>query len=233
MFLIWLILISFILISTVVYTVARYKNQFIVLRIVQPLTTLLFVILASVGTLRYGMHHTYTMLIMLALTFALAGDCNLIELKKNKYFLIAILFYWLGLVSYSTTFTIFQGVSKASLILFPILIVITLITIKKFFWEGMKKNNMVAAILIYCLAWCYLLSITLTLCFNSTLLLSTLQKVLIMLGTGLYFLGDLNLSFHKFNEKFENKPYWLGALLYCIGQTLVALSASLFTIYNI
>lgn len=96
----------------------------------------------------------------------------------------------------------------------------------------MKKEKLVLPIIIYSLTWCYLLSQTLSIFFNETLFFTQVQKILILLGSGLYFLGDINLSFHKFHKKTSEKPYWLGALLYCIGQTLIALSASYFTVFN-
>ncbi len=230
MYISWILILTLIVISTTFYTVARYRNSLTFLRIIQPITTLLFVILASVGTFIYGIHHFYTMLIMLALTFALAGDCNLIELKNNRKFLISVFFYWLGIISYSIMFTYYTGFTWHTIVLFFILVSATAFTIKKFFWKGMKETNLALPIIIYCLTWCYLLSHTLTIFFSNNTLLTPMQKLLILLGTGLYFLGDLDLSFHKFNNKFKKKPYWLGALLYCIGQTLVALSASLFSI---
>lgn len=228
MFNIWIINLVLIVISTAIFGYVRYHNKYTLLRIIQPMTTLLIIVLASLGSFKFGDHHLYTMIILLALSFSLAGDCYLIEIQDNIKFLTSVLFYWLGITIYSVAITYATGFSKLTIILFVILTLGTLFTVRFKFWEGLKKTKLLVPILIYSVCWGYLLSHALTILQSDTPLLTQPQKILIMIGISLYFLGDINLSFHKFNEKVSKKPYWLGGVLYASGQTLIAISASLF-----
>lgn len=228
MFNIWIIVLVLIVISTAIFGYARYHNKHTFLRVIQPVTTLLIIVLASLGSFKFGNHHLYTMIILLALSFSLAGDCYLIELQDNVKFLTSILYYWLGIMIYSVAITYATGFSKLTIILFIVLTVGTIITVRVKFWYGLKNTILVVPILLYSICWGYLLSHALTILQSDTTLLNHQQKVLIMIGVTLYFLGDINLSFYKFNKKASQKPYWLGGVLYASGQTLIAISASLF-----
>lgn len=225
---IWIINLVLIVISTIIFGYVRYHNKYTLLRVIQPMTTLLIIVLASLGSFKFGNHHLYTMIILLALSFSLAGDCYLIELDDNTKFLTSVLFYWLGIMIYSVAITYATGFSKTTIILFIVLTLGTLLTVRFKFWYGLKGTKLLVPILLYSFCWGYLLSHALTILQSDTTLLNHTQKVLIMIGVSLYFLGDINLSFYKFNKEASKKPYWLGGVLYASGQTLIAISASLF-----
>lgn len=210
MFIKWNLIISIIIISTGFYVYFRYRDKYSGLKLIEPLTTLLFVILASVGTIRSRQCHVYIMLIMLSITFAPASDCNLLKLNDNLSFLKVVLFYWLGLFIYSLACTRFLGFYKFLIPAFIILLPLTLFRIRKFLYSGLKESGLTIPIIVYCMTWCYLLSFSLTIIFSKSNLLSSRQMLLILSGTGIYFLGDLDLSFYKFFKKDRKNITGLG-----------------------
>lgn len=208
---------------TLIYVPARYKNNYTLLKIIQPVTTLFVILLASLGLRQNNMN--FSLMILLSLTPALAGDCRLIDLSDNKEFFISVLFYWLGLMGYIIILGTYKTFTPLALAICPFLLLVSGFIIKKSLWEGMVKAHLAGTIIIYTITWAVLMSLSLSLFFSEESTFSVIQRALILAGTGLYFTGDLNLSFHKFNNYWQKKPYWLGALLYTAGQTLMALVA--------
>lgn len=218
------ILLGVIIILAGVFTYLTFKKNFSLIRIIQPFNTILIIVVAALALLTPGSHLLYIQLVMLGLIFSLGGDCNLIDIHDKVTFLPAVFFYWAGLITYSVIFTRLTGFEFWELGVFVLLLVATGITIAIFFWK--KMGDLKLPIIIYSITWCFLLSQTLTIFWSDGDFFSLTQKWLIAGGTALYYLGDLNLSFHKFNAKFIPKTYWLGPLLYWTGQTLIALNCS-------
>ena len=218
------ILLGVIFICGGVFTYATLKKDLRLVRIVQPFVTILIIVIAALALLTPGHHLLYIQLVMLGLIFSLAGDCYMIDIHNNVTFLQGVFFYWAGLIVYSVIFTWLTGFKLWELGVFALLIIVSAITTAIFFWKGMGKLKV--PIIIYAITWCYLLSQTLTIFWSGGDFFSSTQKWLIAGGTALYFISDLTLSFHKFNEKYIPKTYWLGPLIYWAGQTLIALNCS-------
>ena len=99
---------------------ARLKGSLTFRRIIQPVTTILVIILAASGFLVPGGNTIYTMLIVFGLIFCLVGDCYLVDFTDNTLFITAVGFYCTGLIVYSvilTRWTGFNLVDLAALIL--------------------------------------------------------------------------------------------------------------------
>ncbi len=218
------ILLGVIFVCGGVFVFAALKKNFPLMRIVQPFLTILIIVIAALALLTPGHHLLYVQLVMLGLIFSLAGDCYMIDIHDNTTFVQGVFFYWAGLIVYSVIFTGLTGFELWELGVFVLLLIVTAITTALFFWKGM--GNLKVPIIIYAVTWCYLLSQTLTIFWSAGDFFSSTQKWLIAGGTALYFISDLDLSFHKFNEKYISKTYWLGPLIYWTGQTLIALNCS-------
>lgn len=219
-------LLGIIFFFTLLFIYGRLKGATTALRVIQPVTTIFILILAASGFALPGHFVPFILFIILGLTFSLVGDCNLIDFDDNTLFLISIGFYWAGLVTYSVMLSLWSDFPVINLVLFLVLALGSALIIGLFLWKGL--GNLKVPIIIYILTWCYLLSRSLALPFMGSDFFSSSQAWLIAVGTAIFFLGDVYLSFHQFNERCKQKKRWLDVPLYCVGQSLIALSTSFF-----
>jgi len=205
---------------------ARLKGSLTFRRIIQPITTILVIILAAYGCLLPGGNILYTMLIVFGLIFCLVGDCYLVDFTDNKLFMTAVVFYCTGLIVYSVILTRLTGFNLVDLAALILLLIGSALILSLFLWNGL--GEMKVPIIIYMMAWCFLLSQSLTIFWSDSDFFNTTQKWLLLSGTAIFFLGDITISFHQFNEKFKDKSLWVDIPLYYLGQGLIALSTSFF-----
>ncbi|MCK4761409.1 MAG: hypothetical protein KAW12_04355 [Candidatus Aminicenantes bacterium] len=222
----WKILSAAIAVGALISIYVRRRRSLTARRIIQPITTTLVIVLAASGCLFPGSNTIYTMLVVLYLIFCLIGDCYLVDFKDNNLVLVALGFYWAGIIVYSVVLTRRTGFNLTDLTAFIILLIGCGLAIALFLWKGLGK--MKAPVIIYILTWCYLLSQSLTIFWSDSVFFSATQKWLILAGTGIFFLGDIIISFHQFNEKFQKKLLWMDVPLYYTGQGLIAISTSFF-----
>ncbi len=222
----WKILAAAILVCIVLFVYARLKRSLTVRRIIQPLTTILVIVLASSGFFSASSQTSYTFLIVLGMIFCLVGDSNLVNFRDNTQFLTAVGFYCAGLAVYAVTLTRWTGINWYDVVAFILLLVVCGLILAFFLWEGMGKMR--GYMIVYMITWCFLLCQSLTIFWSDSSLFSTTQKWLILSGTASFFIGDIVISFHQFNKHFQGKPFWLDIPLYFTGQGFIALSTSFF-----
>ena len=129
-------------------------------------------------------------------------------------------------IVYSVILTRWTGFNLVDLAALILLLIGSGLILILFLWDGL--GEMKVPIIIYMMTWCFLLSQSLTIFWSGSAFFTTTQKWLLLSGTAIFFLGDIAISFHQFNETFKDKPLWVDIPLYYLGQGLIALSTSFF-----
>jgi len=200
--------------------VARNRKDLKKTAIIQPLTTLVAIIIAVLSYLSTQGNPAYTTWILVGLALCFVADIFNIDMTNDKILYAAIGVFVIAYLEYAITFTRFNGFQPEDIVVALVFILIYII-LMRLYWNGL--GNFKIPVLIYGLVMPFMVTRAI-----STLLgdsFSTLSAVLVSIGSFMLFLGDVEYGFHRFRAPIN---FSIGPILYAGGQLLVALSCSYF-----
>ena len=144
------------LIGIAVYFWARKENNLKVVAIVQPLITVVVMIIAALGLLTPTANLGYTVLILTSLLFALIGDINNVDMTDEKTVMIGLVLFVFAYTIYPVAFTIYGGFFvPQDLIVIGISVVLYVMVIS-YCWRGLEGSRIPG--MIYGIVLFFLLS---------------------------------------------------------------------------
>ncbi|MEG1256839.1 lysoplasmalogenase [Clostridium sp.] len=189
-------------------------------------TTSILFILISISS--YAISHenfNYFIFILLALIMSLSGDVFLAFTNgnissTNKPFIFGVGSFSIAHIFFSIAFIVLVPISTSHMLLFLVLSIISIIVLKSVKGFSFKGTFPLVA------AYSIIISFMVSRAFAILPLFETnnLGTILIAVGTTLFFLSDLILSFVYFYKKCPPYMSTLNLLTYYIGQGLIALS---------
>jgi len=203
-----------------VYLVARNRNDLRRTAVIQPLTTLVSLIIAALSFLSPQADRTYTIWILIGMALCLAADIFNIDMTKDIILYAAIAVFAVAYLEYAYTFTRFNGFQRQDLIV-GIVFILIYILLMRLYWNGLGKLK--AAVMIYGLVMPFMVTRAISTLFGEAF--STTAALLVSIGSVMLFLGDAEYGLHRF---WKPMKYSIGPIFYAGGQLLIALSCSYF-----
>lgn len=210
--------VSLALIST--YMVARNRNDLKKTAIIQPLTTLVSIVIAALSLLSPAGNPGYTAWILAGLGLCLLADVFNIDMTNDKILYAAIGVFVIAYLEYAITYTRFNGFQSED-IWIGILFILVYIFLMRLYWK--KLGNFKIPVLVYGLVMPFMVTRAISTLFGDTF--STISAVLVSIGSFMLFLGDVEYGIHRFYTPIK---FSIGPILYAGGQLLIALSCSYF-----
>lgn len=210
--------VSLALIST--YMVARNRNDLKKTAIIQPLTTLVSIVIAALSLLSPAGNADYTAWILVGLGLCLLADVFNIDMTNDKILYAAIGVFVIAYLEYAITYTRFNGFQSED-IWIGILFILVYIFLMRLYWK--KLGNFKIPVLVYGLVMPFMVTRAISTLFGDTF--STISAVLVSIGSFMLFLGDVEYGIHRFYTPIK---FSIGPILYAGGQLLIALSCSYF-----
>ncbi|MEG0308470.1 MAG: lysoplasmalogenase [Clostridium sp.] len=188
-------------------------------------TSVLFILIAISS---YGISQTnskYFTFILLALIMSLSGDVFLAFTNRNisianKPFIFGVGSFSIAHIFFSIAFIVLVPISLTHMILFVVLSIISIIVLKSVKGFNFKGTLPMVA------AYSVIISFMVSRAFAVLPLFQTnnIGTILIAVGTTLFFLSDLILSFVYFYKDCPSYMSTLNLITYYVGQGLIALS---------
>ena len=205
---------------TIYYFIIKNKEDLKKNAIIQPLTTLVAIVVAVLSFLNPNVNTDYTTWILVGLGLSLLGDVLNIDMKNDRILLAAIGVFAIAYCEYGVAFTVFSGFQPQDWILGVFFLVIYgLLMI--YYWPGLGSFRI--PVLIYGLVMPFMVWRAASTFFGD--FFSLTQSILITFGTAALYIGDIEYGIHRFRHV---RKLIIGPLLYEGGQLLIALSCSYF-----
>jgi uncharacterized membrane protein YhhN len=206
----------------VFYLIARNRNDLKRTAIIQPILTVIVIVVAAMAFLSPAGEWEYTVWILVGLCLCLIGDIFNITVTKDKILYVITAVFLVAYLVYAIAFIRFNGFQPEDWIVGAVFLVIYGLLIR-LYWKGLGKYKI--PILIYGLVISFMVTRAISTLFGNTYSLAS--AILVSLGTILLFLGDIELSVHRFHEPVK---FFYGPVCYAAGQLLIALSCSYFNL---
>lgn len=188
----------------------------------KPISTLLVILIAALSFLAEGHRPGYTLGLLGGLLLSLGGDVALMFKEQRSAFTIGLVLFLLAHVAYSIVFTVPNGFHAGD---WASGAAIGLVAAGAFAYLRPGLGSMKVPVAAYVLVISFMVNRAVSSFFGDAF--TPLQAVLISLGAVLFWLSDLFLAVDRFRVRLRSAPL-IVLLLYYSGQTLIALSASLF-----
>ncbi len=209
------------LVLIIAYIMVRSRNDFKKISVIQPLTTIISLLIAGLGLLTTGAHTGYTIWIIAGLGFSLVGDFINVDMNRDTVLMGGLISFVIAYLVYSIGFTVYNGFHRQDIYIGIIMAVIYLATMV-ILWPGL--NGWRIPVLIYGLVIPILVSRSISTFFGDLFTLT--QSIFLTVGTTMLFIGDFAYGLERFREK---PPLFIGPFLYAGGQMLIALTTSFFS----
>ncbi len=203
------------------YIIVRSRKDFKKIAIIQPLTTIVSMIIAGFGLMTSGAHTGYTVWILAGLTFSLIGDFINVEMNRDSVLMAGLIAFVFAYLTYSIGFTVYNGFHREDIYIGIVMVVVYIATMA-LLWPGL--NGWKIPVLIYGLIMPFLLIRAISSFFGDFFTLT--QSIFLTVGTCMLFIGDFAYGLERFRWK---PPLFIGPFLYAGGQMLIALSTSFFS----
>jgi len=199
-----------VLISAIVAIIYRQKRNQNMYSIFKPLTTLLIISIATL--IFYKTESTYSIIILVALTFSLIGDVFLIS---DKYFLPGLASFLIAHICFIIGFTSLYGFNYSLTPLIPLL----LIGGGYFMYLKKDLNEFSLPVLVY-------IGVILVMNWQAiNLIMSNDNEIFYALAAGsiLFSLSDSILAYNKFKKPFKSaeplilSTYWISIFIFTIA----------------
>lgn len=213
------VLINVILI--LVYWVARNRQNLKLTAIVQPLTTLLSIVVAVLSFFNPQVDHNYTIWILVGLGLSFLADIFNIDMNNDKIFFAGIAVFILAYLEYAITFTVFNDGFHSQDILVGIIFILLYALLMRLLWKGLGKYKL--PVLIYGLIMPFM--VTRAISTLSGGIFTTTAAVLVTAGSLMLYLGDVEYGLQRF---YKPGKFTIGPICYAGGQLLIALSCAFF-----
>ncbi len=200
--------------------VSRNRNDLKTTAVIQPLSTLVSLIVVALSFFSTRVNPSYTTWILVGLGLCLLADVFNIDMTNDKILFAAIGVFIIAYLEYAVTFTRFNGFQPEDIGIGAIFILIY-IFLMRLYWA--KLGNFKIPVLIYGMVLPFMVTRAISTLFGDTF--STTSAILISVGSFMLFLGDVEYGIHRFRTPVK---FSIGPILYVGGQLLVALSCSYF-----
>ena len=205
---------------TVYYFIIKNKEDLKKNALIQPLTTLVAIVVAALSFLHPNVNPAYTTWILVGLGLSFLADIFNIDMKNDRILLAAIGVFVIAYTEYGIAFTVFSGFQSQDWFLaafFLIIYILLMIT----YWPGLGSFRV--PVLLYGLVMPFMVWRAASTFFGN--FFSLTQSILVTAGTAALYIGDIEYGFHRFRKPLK---LIVGPLLYEGGQLLIALSCSYF-----
>jgi uncharacterized membrane protein YhhN len=205
---------------TIYYFIIKNKEDLKKNAIVQPLTTLVAIVVAALSFLDPNVNRAYTLCILAGLGLSFLGDVFNIDMKNDKILMAAIGVFSLAYIEYGVTFTVFSGFQPQDWLL-GVFFLGVYILLMIYYWPGLGSFRI--PVLLYGLVMPFMVWRAASTFFGD--FFSLTQSILVTAGTAFLYIGDIEYGIHRFKHP---RKLMIGPLLYEGGQLLIALSCSYF-----
>lgn len=200
------------------YMIARNKNDLKRTAIIQPVATLVAMIIAGLSFLSPYGNAEYTIWILVGMGLCFLADIFNIDMTNDKILYAAIAVFILAYLEYAITYTKFNGFHPQDIFV-GVLFLGIYIFLMSYYWRGLGKFKI--PILIYGLFMPFMVTRAISTFFGNTF--SIISSIMVALGSTLLFLGDIEYGVHRFRHPLK---FFFGPICYAGGQVLIALSCS-------
>jgi uncharacterized membrane protein YhhN len=205
---------------TIYYFIIKNKEDLRKNAIIQPLTTLVAIVVAALSFLSPNVNRTYTLCILVGLGLSFLGDVFNIDMKNDKILMAAIGVFMIAYTEYGVTFTVFSGIQPQDWVL-GVFFLVVYILLMIYYWPGLGSFRI--PVLLYGLVMPFMVWRAASTFYGD--FFSLTQSILITIGTASLYIGDIEYGIHRFKHP---RKLIIGPLLYEGGQLLIALSCSYF-----
>ncbi len=205
----------------VLYLIARNRQDLKRTAILQPLCTLVSLIVVALSLLSPDVNKGYTFAILIGMGLCFAADIFNIDMNNPKIFLAGMIAFIFAYLEYSVTYTYYnEGFHRPDWIVGVIFIGIYLF-LMRLYWK--KLGDFKIPVLIYGIFQPFMVSRAISTLFGDAF--SMASALLVVIGTSLLFLGDVEYGVHRFVRPGK---FTIGPVCYAGGQLLIALSCTFF-----
>jgi uncharacterized membrane protein YhhN len=209
-------------IFTILYMIARNRNDLKHTAFLQPALTFLALIVAASSFLSPAVNTNYTVWILVGLAISFITDLFRIDMGNDRILLAAIAVFVVAYLVYAITFTRFSGFQPEDWI-FGAIFLIVYALLMRLYWKGLGKFKV--PVMIYGLVLPFMATRAISTLFGNTF--SLVSAITVTVGTLLLLLGNVEYGMHRF---YKPVKFFYGPLCYAIGQLLIALSCSYFNL---
>ncbi len=206
----------------ILYMIARNKNDLKRTAIIQPVATLVAIIIAVLSFLSPYVNTDYTVWILVGMGLCLLADIFNIDMTKDMVLYAAIAVFILAYMEYAFIYTKFGGFHPQDIVVGVVFLGIY-IFLMAYYWRGLGKFRI--PILIYGLFMPFMVTRAISTIFSTTF--SIVSSIMVAIGSILLFLGDIEYGIHRFRHPLK---FFFGPICYEGGQLLIALSCSYFSL---
>ena len=182
-------------------------------------SSLLFLTIGLLGHFSAITPSSYSLFILAALTFGLVGDVLLVFSDKHICFLLGLISFLIGQIVYGVLFLMNSGFLLYDLILYIAIVLLSLLAYKK---SNLNPGKMKFPALFYLLAISFMYTMALSTIYKQAY--TPLTTLVIVVGSTLFALSDMVLSFSMFTNDAEPVLKRVNIGLYFYGQMLLAAS---------
>ncbi len=222
-----LIPVPMVLLAIYLYVVARSKNDLRRVAVVQPLATILIIVVCALSLLSSRAVPGFTVWILVGLVLSLIGDFLNVDMTDQKTVMVGLIIFVFAYLVYPIGVTVYNGFHTADIIV-TIFFLIYLVVFIAYLWPGL--GSMKVPVIIYGAVLCFMVSRAVSTFFGGVF--STAQAVLLTAGTGMIFVGDSLFALETYKKPapppLVMRLKVIGPLLYAGGQLLIGLSPSYF-----
>jgi uncharacterized membrane protein YhhN len=212
----------FCIIFTIIYLIARNRDDLKYTSIIQPILTLLAIITASMAFLSPAGEWDYTIWILFGLGVCLIADVFHLDVVKKKTHSTDIIIYVSACLIFALIFTYFNGFQPQDWIFSGIFLVIYGLLVRMY-WENLGRYKI--PVMLYGLLMPFMVTRAISTFFGDSF--SIVAAILITLGSILLFLGDVEYCVNRFHQPIK---FFYGPICHAGGLLLIALSCSYFNI---
>lgn len=205
----------------VLYLIARNRKDLKRTAIIQPLTTLLSIVVAALSFLSPQVNPGYTTWILVGLGLCFLADIFNIDMNNDKIFLAGIVAFIFAYLEYAVTYTVFNNGFRQQDIYVGIGFLLFYVFLMAMYWKGLGKYKL--PIMIYGLIMPFMVTRAISTLYGGVFSLTS--AVLATVGSSMLFAGDVEYGFFRFVKPGK---FTFGPICYAGGQLLIALSCAYF-----
>ena len=209
------------------YVMARAKNDLKRVAVVQPLATILAIVICALSLLTPHAVVGFTAFILAGLVLALIGDFLNVDMTSQKVVIVGLVIFVFAYLVYAVGMAFYNGFHRADLFVAAALLAI-LCAVMAYLWTGLGPMRI--PFVIYGMILCIMVNRAVSTFFGDVF--STTQAVLLTAGTLMIFFGDMLFAITSY-KKPSPPPAAVslnlaGPAMYAGAQLLIALAPSYF-----
>jgi len=222
-----LIPVPFVLVVIGLYTAARATNNLKRVAVVQPLGTILTIVICGLSLLTPHAVVGFTAFILVGLVLALIGDFLNVDMTSQKVVIVGLIIFVFAYLVYAVGMAYYNGFFRADLIVAAVLLAI-LCAALVYLWSDLGPMRL--PFIIYGLILCVMVNRAVSTFFGDVF--SITQAVLLTAGTLMIYFGDMLFAVTSYKK--PAPPSWAvtanlaGPAMYAGAQLLIALAPSYF-----